>query len=82
MKCMNCSSNVDESEVHLLQCDGIVDEADMKSEISKIEYSDIFADLEKQIFAVKVWRKSFKIRDWKNENRKLSSTGHYANIVA
>ena len=82
MKCMICSSSVDESEIHLLQCDGIINEADIKSEISKIEYSDIFSDLEKQITAIKVWRKIFKIRDWKNENRKLSSTGHQAHQLS
>ena len=48
----------------------------MINDISDIEYSDIFSDIRKQIKAVKVWKKIFRIRNWKMQNRKLSSQGH------
>ena len=67
MKCSLCSSNEEESELHLLRCDNII-----------TEYSDIFSDLKKQIRAVKLWKRIFRIRKWKMENRKLSNDGHQA----
>ena len=76
MNCSICSSNTEESELHLLKCEAIVSEPEVKDQISEITYSDIFSDVERQIKAVKLWTKIFRIRKWKIENRKLSSDGH------
>ena len=76
MKCSLCSSNEEESEVHLLRCDNIITEQDVKHDINEVEYLDIFSDLKKQIRAVKLWKRIFRIRKWKMENRKLSNDGH------
>ena len=82
MSCSLCSSNVDESEMHLLQCEAIVSEPEVKDDISEIEYSDIFSDIKKQIKAVKIWKKIFRIRNWKSQNRTLSSSGHQAHLLS
>ena len=71
MKCSLFSSNEEESELHLLRCDNII-----------TEYSDIFSDLKKQIRAVKLWKRIFRIRKWKMENRKLSNDGHQAHHLS
>ena len=76
MNCSICSSNTEESELHLLKCEAIVSEPEVKDQISEITYSDIFSDVERQIKAVKLWTKIFRIRKWKIENKKLSSDGH------
>ena len=76
MKCSLCSSNEDKSGFHLLQCDNIITELDVKHDINEVEYLDIFSDLKKQIRAVKLWKRIFRIRKWKMENRKLSNDGH------
>ena len=65
--CSLCDSNSEESEVHLLQCESIISEPDVKDSIPQMEYSYIFAEVKKQIKAVKTWRKFFKIRNWKNK---------------
>ena len=76
MKCSLCSSNEEESEFHLLRCDTIITEQDVKHDINEVEYLDIFSDLKTQIRAVKLWKRIFRIRKWKMENRKLSNDGH------
>ena len=43
--------------------------------MKQIKYEDIFGSLGEQIKAVKVWRKIFKLRERKLEERKLS-LGH------
>ena len=80
--CSLCDSNSEESEVHLLQCESIISEPEVKDSIPQIQYSDIFAEVKKQIKAVKTWRKIFRIRNWKMENRKLSSDGHQAHQLS
>ena len=50
-----------------LRCEGITFEQELN-----MKYSDIFASLEKQIKAIKLWTKIYKIREWKLEARKLS----------
>ena len=80
--CSLCDSNSEESEVHLLQCEAIISEPEVKDSITQIHYSDIFAEVKKQIKAVKTWRKFFRIRNWKMENRKLSSDGRQAHQLS
>ena len=82
LSCSICSSDTLESELHLLQCEEIVSEPEVINDISDIEYSDIFSDIRKQIKAVKVWKKIFRIRNWKMQNRKLSSQGHQAHRLS
>ena len=59
MSCSICPSDDQDSELHLLKCESIVSEPDIKDQINSIEYSDIFSDLKKQIRAVKVWKNIF-----------------------
>ena len=68
--CSLCKQNVKESESHLLQCVEILSELDVNLE--NMNYSDIYGNLGEQMKAVKIWKKIFKIRTWKIENRKLS----------
>ena len=75
---MLCSSNEEESEVHLLRCNDNSTEQDVMNDIHEVEYLDIFSDVKKQIRAVKLWKRIFRIRKWKLENRKLSNDGHQA----
>ena len=82
MYCSLCTSGAEESELHLLQCKAIVDEPEVKEEITKIEYSDIFSGVERQIKAVKVFSKIFKIRNWKASNRQLSTSGHQVHLMS
>ena len=72
LNCALCRKDIEESESHLLQCDDLILEPELSKDISIVKYSDIFGDLNEQIQAVKFWKKLFKIRTWKLENRKLS----------
>ena len=79
LNCSLCHQNVKESESHLLQCVEIVSEPDINLE--NIKYSDIYGSLGEQIKAVKLWKKIFKIRTFKIENRSLSN-GHQAHQLS
>ena len=72
INCSLCSGNYEETEIHLLQCEGITFEQELKTKVLNMKYSYIFASLEKQIKAIKLWTKIYKIREWKLEARKLS----------
>ena len=50
-----------ESEIHLMSCEKILMESDIKEKLEKIAFSDIFGPIEKQISAIKVWKKVIKI---------------------
>ena len=80
--CLICTSGAEESESHLLQCTAIVNEPEVKDDISNIEYSDIFSHLQKQIKGDKVLSKVFRIINWKTSNRQLSTTGHQAHLLS
>ena len=82
MSCSLCLSDEQESELHLLRCEAIVSEPEIKDDINLIEYTDIFSDIRKQIRAVKVWKKIFRIRKWKMENIKLTNDGHQAHHMS
>ena len=64
-----CNQNVKESECHLLQCTGIV--CDPNVDVENVKYLDIYGNLGEQIRAVKTWKRIFKLRSWKLENRSL-----------
>ena len=72
INCSLCSGNYEETEIHLLQCEGITFEQELKNKVLNMKYSDIFASLEKHIKAIKLWTIIYKIREWKLEARKLS----------
>ena len=72
LNCSLCQKNVQESESHLLQCEDILSENGIAEEAANITYNDIYGNLNEQIRAVKLWKKIFKIKTWKLENRKLS----------
>ena len=72
MNCSLCRLNFVESEHHLLQCNQLTCETGLSEEMNKIQYDDIFGSLSDQTKAVKVWKKIFKMRHRKLEERKLS----------
>ena len=69
-----------ESESHLLKCDKVISENDLKSLVENIAYNDIFGTLNQQINAIKVWCKIFKVWKIKLEASKLSPSGHQAHL--
>ena len=75
MNCSLCRLDFEESEIHLLQCVELTCEPELGEEMKMIKYEDIFGNLNEQIKAVKVWKKIFKMRRKKLEERKLSM-GH------
>ena len=79
MNCSLCKLNFVESETHLLQCDQLTCEPGLVEEMKKIQYDDIFGTLSEQIQAVKIWKKIFKMRAKKLEERKLSF-GHQEHL--
>ena len=72
LNCSLCKLNFVESEIHLLQCDQLTCEPEILEEMKTIKYDDIFGSISEQIKAVKIWKKIFKMRDKKLEERKLS----------
>ena len=54
--------NAEESQLHLLNCNFLLNHPELKSEIPTIKYDDIFNDIESQVKAVKVWKKIMNIR--------------------
>ena len=71
MRCRLCDQQ-EESELHLMMCDEILDEQ-LVTEVNKISLCDVWSTHSKQISAVKVLNKIFKIRNIKYEKRKLSN---------
>ena len=71
LSCILCKdpSSV-ESEIHLLSCEYLLNDTQLAGEIKKIEYDDIFRTLPKQILAVRVWTKIFKIYNEQVERMK------------
>ena len=69
LNCLLCESGIPETESHLLQCPGIL--GDIGNNILKIQHSDIYGVLDQQIKAIQVFKKVFRIRKWKIENRTL-----------
>ena len=69
LNCSLCNQNVKENESHLLQCVGIIHEPNV--DVKNVKYKDIYGNLGEQIRAVKTWKRIFKIRSWKLENRSL-----------
>ena len=62
MHCRLCkTSGEDESEIHLMTCSQIISENNLKSELENISYLDVFGTLDKQIAALKVWKKLFRV---------------------
>ena len=61
-----------ESETHLVRCPEILSEFNLGI---NVDYMDIYGTLGKQIEAVKIFKKIFRVRTWKLENRKLVYDG-------
>ena len=59
-----------------MKCKHIVNENNMQDSIQNIVYMDIFGTVEKQVDAIKVWKKILKIWEIKLEVLKLSPSGH------
>ena len=81
LSCRLCGNpSEEESEIHLLRCEKLIFEQDFKTLLDKIIYTDIFGKIEKQVNAIKIWKKLFKVWNYKIENVQLSSTGHQAHL--
>ena len=77
--CRSCGNpSEEELEIHLMRCEKVICEQDLKTLLDKIIYTDIFGKIEKQIDAIKIWKKVFKVWNFKIANVQLSSTGHQA----
>ena len=79
LSCRLCEmSGENESEIHLLKCGKIQSENNMQELMKDMVYKDIFGTIEKQIYAIKVWKKVFKIWLLKLEKCKMSPSGRQA----
>ena len=72
LTCTLCNGNEMESETHLVRCPEILSEFNLGI---NVDYMDIYGTLGKQIEAVKIFKKIFRVRTWKLENRKLVHDG-------
>ena len=70
----------EESEIHLMSCEKILMESGIKEKLENIAFSDIFGPMEKQISAIKVWKKVLKIWSVKLEATRLSTSGRQAHL--
>lgn len=71
MRCRLCDQQ-EESELHLMMCDEIIDEQ-LLNDVNKISLCDVWSTHSRQISAIKVLNKKSKIRNLKYEKRKLST---------
>ena len=77
LSCRLCAKpGEDESELHLMQCEEILSESDIREQMKNIAYKDIFGPLEKQISAIKTWKKVFKVWNIKLDISRRSQSGH------
>ena len=77
MLCRLCEKQgEDQSEIHLIKCEQIINENNIKDLIQNITYTDIFGKLDKQIAAIKAWKKVFRVWNIKLNISKLSPSGH------
>ena len=60
----------EESEIHLMSCEQVINENNLKTLFEKVGYLDIFGSLGKQVTAVKAWKKLLKVWNIKLEMRK------------
>ena len=62
LSCSLCEDKAtEESEIHFLECQFLVNVPQLGQELHTIKYEDIFGNLSYQIKAMKVWTKIFKI---------------------
>ena len=81
MQCRLCGKpGEDESEIHILTCQHIVNENGLRGQLDNLVYSDIFGSLKKQIEAVKIWKKVLKVWNIKLEALKSSPRGHQVHL--
>ena len=69
-----------ESELHLMGCEKVIFESDIKKLLENVSYSDIYGSIEKQKQAIKAWRKIFKVWNIKLENSAKSPSGHQVHL--
>ena len=69
LSCSLCKNKtIKETEIYLIQCPFFSRYPDLAAEMKTIQYDDIFKDISKQIRAVRIWIKVFKIYETENEN--------------
>ena len=59
----NLCQKEEEDQVHLLSCPNILSECIELRDDTEVEYEDLFSDVKKQLKAVKLFDKVFKVRD-------------------
>ena len=58
LKCTFCNSQEDDDQYHLLQCEYSIKNCKNLAENIKVEYEDIFDEIEKQVYCY------FQLRNW------------------
>ena len=64
-----------ESEIHVMKCEKILSDNQLKNELATISYEDIFGTVDKQISAAKVWKKVLRVWNIKIDAVKQSPSG-------
>ena len=76
MQCRLCRKNgEEESEIHIMHCENIISDINLKNDLETIAYEDIFGSLDKQILAAKVWKKVIRAWNLKLDSAKRSPSG-------
>ena len=76
MQCRLCRKNgEEESELHVMHCENIISDINLKNDLETIAYEDIFGSLDKQILAAKVWKKVIRAWNLKLDSAKRSPSG-------
>ena len=79
MQCRLCKKICEkETEIHLMTCSEIISENNLKNQLENIAYLDIFGDLKKQVVAIKVRKKVFRVWNLKLESSNRFPSGHQA----
>ena len=83
MFCWLCkNTDEEESEIHLLKCDQIISDIQLKQQIMDISYSDVFGTLQQQVKAIKV-RNFLSLKVWKVklEDSNQAPSGHQVHLL-
>ena len=77
LQCRLCKEvGTEESEIHIMKCEKILSDKNLKRLLESISYADIFGTLDQQVKAVKVWKQVVRVWNLKLEAEKLSPSGH------
>ena len=64
-----CDDLVEDSEMHMLECNTIIDEIDNEVDLNNVKYEDIFSDnIDDQVNITKTYEKILRIRNRMKHN--------------